>query len=75
MKIIKTNILDYQLKNLGYLRNLQKANLNLISQKIVYSLSIFGFVFILGFIFFFISQSKKNKSNITNKPILLEKGF
>jgi len=43
--------------------------------KIIYSLSIFGLVFILGFLLFFISQSKKNESNITYKPIELEKGF
>ena len=40
-----------------------------ITKKIIHSLSIFGFVFILGFLVFFISQSKKNESN------LLEKGF
>jgi len=55
--------------------NLEKAGLNLISKKIIYSLSIFGFVFILGFLLFFISQSKKNESNLTNKSILLEKRF
>ena len=43
--------------------------------KIIYSLSLFGLVFILGFLLFFISQSKKNESNITYKPIELEKGF
>ena len=46
-----------------------------IKKKIIYSLSIFGFVIILGLILFFISQSKKNESNITNKSILLEKKF
>ena len=44
-------------------------------RKIIYSLSIFGFVFFLGFLLFFISQSKTNKSKITIKPIVLEKGF
>ena len=44
-----------------------------IKKKIIYSLSIFGFVIILGFLQFFISQSKKNESNVTNKSILLEK--
>ena len=42
-------------------------------KKIIYSLSIFGFVIILGLLLFFISQSTKNESTITNKSILLEK--
>ena len=46
-----------------------------IKKKIIYSLSIFGFVIILGLLLFFISQSKKNESNLTNKLILLEKRF
>jgi len=46
-----------------------------IKKKIIYSLSIFGFVIIVGLILFFISQSKKNESTITNKSILLEKRF
>jgi len=44
-----------------------------IKKKIIYSLSIFGFVVILGLVLFFISQSKKNESTITNKSIFLEK--
>ena len=46
-----------------------------IKKKIFYSLSNFGFVIILGLILFFISQSKKNETNILNKSILLEKRF
>jgi len=46
-----------------------------IKKKIIYSLSIFGFKIILGLLLFFISQSKKNESNITNKTVELEKGF
>ena len=46
-----------------------------IKKKIIYSLSIFGFVIILGLLLFFISQSKKNESTLTNKMILLEKRF
>ena len=46
-----------------------------IKKKIIYSLSIFGFVFFLGFLLFFVSQSKTNKSKITIKPNFLEKGF
>ena len=51
-----------------------KLKLNL-KKKFIYSLSIFGFVLFLGFLLFFISQSKSNKSKITIKPIVLEKGF
>ena len=51
-----------------------KLKLNL-TNKIIYSLSIFSLVLILGFLLFFISQSKKNKSTIINKSILLEKRF
>jgi len=42
-------------------------------KKIIYTLSIFGFGIILGLLLFFISQSKKNESAITNKSILLDK--
>ena len=51
-----------------------KLNFN-IKNKIIYTLSIFGFVIILGLLLFFISQSKKNESTLTNKFILLEKIF
>ena len=53
-------------------QNKLKFNLK---KKFIYSLSIFGFVFFLGFLLFFISQSKTNKSKIIIKPIVLEKGF
>ena len=53
-------------------RNKLKFNLK---NKIIYYLSLFGLVLILGFLLFFISQSKKNESNITNKTVELEKGF
>ena len=46
-----------------------------IKKKIIYSLSIFGLVIILGLLLFFISQSKKNESTLTNKLFLLEKRF
>ena len=51
-----------------------KLNFN-IKNKIIYTISIFGFVIILGLLLFFISQSKKNESPITNKSILLEQRF
>ena len=44
-----------------------------IKKKLIYSLSIFGFIIFLGLLLFFISQSKKNEPTITNKSILLEK--
>ena len=53
-------------------QNKLKFNLK---KKFIYSLSIFGFVFFLGFLLFFISQSKTNNSKITIKPIVVEKGF
>ena len=46
-----------------------------LKKKFIYSLSIFAFVFFLGFLLFFISQSKTNKSKITIKPLVWEKGF
>ena len=49
-----------------------KLNYN-IKNKLIYTISIFGFVIILGLLLFFISQSKKNESTLTNKSILLEK--
>ncbi len=51
-----------------------KLNFN-IKNKIIFTLSIFGFVIIFGLLIVFISQSKKNKSSITNESILLEKRF
>ena len=51
-----------------------KLKFNL-EKKFIYSLSIFGFIFFLGFLLFFISQSKTNKLKITINPIVLEKGF
>ncbi len=45
---------------------------NKLTKKIIYSLSIFSLIFILGFLLFFISQSKKNDSKIINKPIVLK---
>ena len=52
-------------------KNRLKLNLK---KKFIYSLSIFGFIFFLGFLLLF-SHTKTNKSKITIKPIVLEKGF
>ena len=46
-----------------------------ITKKLIYSLSIFSFLFIFVFLLFFISQSRKNESKITNKSLILEKIF
>ena len=46
-----------------------------ITKKLIYSLSIFSFLFIFGFILFFISQSKKNDSSTLNKSFVIEKEF
>jgi hypothetical protein len=51
-----------------------KLNLNL-TNKIIYSLSLFGLIFILGILFIFISQSNKNDSKIRNKSFVIEKNF
>jgi len=53
---------------------ISKIKFNL-TKKIIYSLSILGFTFSLGFLLFFISQSKTNSSKIINKQIILEKEF
>ncbi len=45
------------------------------TKKIIYSLSIFGCVFISSFLLFFILQSKNNDSNISNRFFTLEKEF
>jgi len=59
-----------------FFEKITKSKLNFnIKNRIIYSLSIFGFIIILGLLLFFISQSKKNESTITNKSILLEKRF
>ncbi len=64
------------IKKFRLFKNLTKSKLKFnLTKKIIYSLSIFGFVSILGFLLFFISQSKTNESKMTNKPIVLEKGF
>ena len=53
-------------------QNKLKFNLK---KNFIYSLSIFGFVFFLRFLLFFISQSKTNKSKIIIKPFLNKKDF
>ena len=61
-------------KKFLFFEKITKNTLNFdIKNKIIYTLSIFGFVIILGLLLFFISQSKKKESTITNKSILLEK--
>ena len=57
-------------KKIPFFGKITKNKLNInIKNKIIYTLSIFGLLIV------FISQSKKNKSSITNESILLEKRF
>ena len=64
------------IKKLRLFEKLRKSKLKFnLKNKMIYSLSLFGLVFILGFLLFFISQSKKNESKITIKPLELEKEF
>ena len=51
----------------------QSKNKLYIKNKLIYSLSIFGFALILGFLLFFISQAKDNESNLMNKSSYQEK--
>ena len=44
-----------------------------ITKKLIYSLLIFGFVFIFGYLLFFISQTNRNDLEIRNKSFVLEK--
>ena len=46
-----------------------------ITKQLIYSLSIFGFVLIFGFLMFIISQSRKSEPNITNKSFSVEREF
>tara|TARA_B100002019_G_scaffold266780_1_gene257333 strand:+ start:205 stop:675 length:471 start_codon:yes stop_codon:yes gene_type:complete len=63
-------------KKFGIFKELTKNKLKFeTSQKLIYSLSIFGIVLILGFMLLFISNSKKNKSNLTNQLLIPEKKF
>ena len=63
-------------KKFWFFEKLPKNKLKFfISKKIIFALSIFGLVLILGLLPFFILQSKENESNITNKSTLLEKVF
>jgi len=64
------------IKKFRLLENMTKKKIKFnLTKKIIYYLSILGFVFILGFLLFFIQQSKTNESKIINKPIVLEEGF
>ena len=61
-------------KKFFFFGRITKNKLNFdIKNKIIYTMSIFGFVIILVLLLFFISQSKKNESTVTNKSILFEK--
>ena len=58
------------------LENLSKKMLKFtITKNLIYSLSIFGFIFIFGFLLFLISQSNKNDSKITYKSSPVAREF
>ena len=63
-------------KKISFINKLTKNKFKfIITKKLIYSLSIIGFLFIFGFLLFFISQSNKNDSKIRNKSFVLEKKF
>ena len=72
----KTKFTSLSNKKFQFFEKLTKNKLKfIITKKLIYSLSIFGFVFVFGFLLFFISQSNKNESKIRNKSFVLEKKF
>ena len=61
-------------KKIKLFEKLTKSKLKFyISKKVIYSLSIFSFIFISGFLMFFIFISKNSESNIINNSFSLEK--
>ena len=73
---IKTKFTSLSNKKFEFFEKLTKNKLKfIITKKLIYSLSIFGFIFISVFLLFFISQSNKNESKIRNKSFVLEKKF
>ena len=81
-KIITNNYFENTTNKLNSISNrklllfekLTKSKLKFnISKKLIYSLSIFSFVLIFGFLIFFISRSKKNESYISRRAFSLEK--
>ena len=62
-------------KKFRLFKKITNSNLKFnLTKRLIYSLSIFSFVFIFGFLLFFISQSK-NESNISSRFSSLEKEF
>ena len=62
-------------KKFRLFEKLSKSKLKFnITKKLIYSLSIFSFTFIFGFLIFF-SQSEKNESDISNRFSTLEREF
>jgi hypothetical protein len=63
-------------KKFSFFEKLSKSKLKFnLTKKLIYSLSIFGFILFFGFQIFFISQSKKNKSNVLIRLFSLEQIF
>ena len=58
--------------NFRFFKKISKSNLKFaIKKKLIYSLSILGFIFIFWFLLFYIPQYKKNYSNLTTKSFVL----
>ena len=63
-------------KKIRLIKKLPKNKLKFsLTKKLIYSLSIFGFVLIFVFLMFLISQSRKSEPNINNQSFSLEKEF
>ena len=70
----KFNLLT--IKNFRFFEKLIKNKFKFnFAKKLIYSLSIFGFILIFGFLLFFNTESKKNESNLINKSLSQEKKF
>ena len=81
-KIITNNYFENTTNKLNSISNrklllfekLTKSKLKFnISKKLIYSLSIFSFVLIFGFLIFFISRSNRNESYNSSRTYILEK--
>ena len=63
-------------KQFRFFEKLTKSKLKFnISKNLIFSLSILAFIIISGFLIIFISQSKKNEINMSNRFFSLEKIF
>ena len=73
---ISENYSSEHKKKFRFSENLIKTTNKFINtKKLIYSLSILGFILIFGYVIFFISQYKKNESNISTNFYSLVKEF